>query len=436
MQARRKRKTIYDKTAMAWFICLLAAVFYAYDFLLRVQPNILVKPLMDFYDTNALGIGTLYAAYYWLYTPLQIPAGLVADRYNLRIVLGVSALLCAVGAILFAEVQLYAVAIIARIFMGIGSAFAFVGAIKLASRWLHQKYFAAFTGIATALGTVGAIATNAVLPIWVNDFGWQQAVLLSGYIGLAITALLFVVIRSKPKGQRLPPKEFRTWGHALQRLWFIVKQWEFWVNGIVGSLMFLPITVLAGLWGTSFLENAYSMTPNHAAIADAIIFIGIAFGGPLAGWTSDHLGRRKLPMYFGTLLSALLMLALLYEHHLSNLTVYFLLFFIGFFTGPQVLVFAIAKEISPLRATGTATACTNFVVTMGAFIFAPLVGHIMVLLWNGLMSTQGVPIYSIETMRGALLTLPIMSILVFFLLLFLPETYAKMKHKHIRRKHR
>lgn len=432
MLAKKKHRSIYDTKTMAWFICLLAATFYAYDFLLRVQPNILVKPLMQFYSTNALGIGTLYAAYYWLYTPLQIPAGLVADRYNLRVVLGVSAFLCALGAILFAEVQSYPVALMARIFMGVGSAFAFVGAMKLASRWLHQKHFAAFSGIVTTFGTVGAIATNAVLPVWVTDFGWQQTVLLTGYIGLVITLLLVIVIRSKPRGQKAPSQEFRTWGHAFHRLLLIIKQWEFWLNGIVGSLMFLPVTVLAGLWGTSFLEKAYDMTPHHAAIADAIIFIGMAVGGPIAGWVSDYIKRRKMPMYIGTLLAALLLLAFIYEHNLSNITIYCILFFIGFFSGPQVLVFAIAKEISPLRATGTASACTNFLVSMGAFVFAPLVGHIMVTLWDGQLTSLGTPIYSLKTMREALLTLPLMSILVFFILLFIPETFTKMKFKRYR----
>jgi len=434
MQTKKKLPLIYNTTTMAWFLCLLAAIFYAYDFLLRIQPNILVKPLMKFYGTDALGIGTLYAAYYWIYTPLQIPAGLIVDRYNLRFVLSISALLCVIGAILFAEVKSYPIALVARIFMGTGSAFAFVGTLKLGARWLSARHFAAFSGLVTAFGTIGAIATNAILPLWVKDFGWQQTILLSGYIGIVITILLVAVIRSKPNTLDTVPHEFKSWGHAFRRLLFIIKQWRFWLNGIVGSLTFLPITVLAGLWGTTFLQKAYHMTPHHAAIADAIIFIGIAAGSPAIGWVSDRMKRRKMPMYFGTLITALLVLTLIYEHNLANITVYALLFFIGFFSGPQVLVFAISKEISPPRTTGTATACTNFLVSMGAFIFAPLIGHIMVELWDGTLTPLGVPVYSIDIMRKALLTLPIMSVLSFFLLLFVPETFAKMKYKNLRKK--
>lgn len=435
MLAKKKTKSLYDTVGMAWFLCLLAAIFYAYDFLLRVQPNILVSQLMNFYGTNAAGVGILYAAYYWVYTPLQIPAGLIVDRYNTRFILTISALMCAIGALLFAEVSSYPVALIARILMGLGSAFAFIGALKLAALWLPQKHFAAFSGLATALGTVGALATNAVLPIWVSSFGWQQAVLLTGYIGIGIAILVGLIVRSKPKGLKPVPHEFKNWGHAFSRLWFIAKQWEFWANGIVGCLTFLPITVLAGLWGTSFLEKAYYMTPEHAALADSIIFIGMSVGGPVAGWVSDHMGRRKMPMYFGSLLSALLLFTLIYEHNLSEYTLYGLLFFLGVFTGPQVLVFALGKEISPPRTTGTSAAFTNFLVTIGGLAFAPLIGFLMVHLWTGELTAQGSPLYSLMTFRESLLVLPLSALAAFVILLFIPETYCKMKFKNLRKKY-
>lgn len=435
MLAKKKTHSIYDTAFMAWFICLLAAVFYAYDFLLRVQPNILVRELLNFYGTNAAGVGILYSAYYWAYTPLQIPAGLVVDHFSTRIVLTISALLCAIGALLFAGVQSFSIALIARVLMGVGSAFAFIGSLKLAAIWLPERHFGKFSGIATALGTIGALATNAILPVWVSSFGWQQMVLLTGYIGIGVTILLGLIIRTKPRRMAALPHEFRSWKHAFSRLWFISKQFDFWINGLVGCFTFLPITVLAGLWGTSFLIKAYNMTPQHAAAADAIIFIGMAVGGPIAGWVSDHMKRRKIPIYFGSLISAILLLALIYENNISRVSLYGVLFFLGFFSGPQVLVFAIGKEISPPRTTGTSAAFTNFLVTNGGLTFAPLVGFLMVRLWTGELTPQGAPLYTLHTFKTALLVMPCASVLAFILLLFVPETYGKMKFKSLRRKY-
>ncbi len=427
----KKFTFIYKTAFMAWFLCLLAGIFYAYDFLLRIQPNILVNQLMHFYGTNAAGIGVLYAAYYWAYTPLQIPAGLIIDRYNTCFVLTLSAVLCALGALLFAAGHHFIVALVARMLMGFGSAFAFIGALKLAARWLPQQHFAAFSGLATTLGTIGALGTNVLLPIWISHFGWQDTILLTGYIGIGIAFLIALVIQSKPLHQNpssLSTRVFKNWKHTLHHLWSIAKKWQFWINGIIGCLTFLPITVLAGLWGTSFLKQAYHMSSEHAATADAIIFIGMSIGGPIAGWVSDHINRRKIPLYFGSLFSALILFGLIYEPHIPEYILYGMLFFLGFFTGPQILVFAIGKEISPPRTTGTSSAFTNFLVTMGALVFAPLIGYLMVVLWDGKLSMKGIPIYSLHTFREALLILPISLLIAMLLLLFIPETYCKAQY--------
>eukprot|EP01059_Diplonema_ambulator_P007516 TRINITY_DN16985_c0_g1_i1.p1 TRINITY_DN16985_c0_g1~~TRINITY_DN16985_c0_g1_i1.p1 ORF type:complete len:449 (+),score=-156.16 TRINITY_DN16985_c0_g1_i1:17-1363(+) len=423
-------RSVYKTKTMAWTVCLLAAIFYAYDFLLRVQPNILVRQLMDFYGTNAAGIGALYAAYYWVYTPLQIPAGLVVDRYSPRIILTASALFCTVGTLLFAEVQWYSIGLLARVFMGLGSAFAFIGALKLASLWLPPRFFAAFSGLATALGTVGALATNAILPLWVNRYGWQNMILITTYIGLGLGLLLLLIIRSKPEHHtKALSREFRNWGHAFGRLWYISKQWEFWINGLVGCFTFLPIAVLAGLWGTSFLESTYHMDAQKAALVDAIIFIGMSIGGPFAGWISDHIGRRKIPLYCGSLFSSLFLVLVLYGQTFPLWVISSILFLLGFCTGPQILVFSIGKEISPPRTTGTSTAFTNFLVTIGALIFAPLVGFLMVHFWNGALSPDNMPIYSVNNFRHSLLILPGFGLTAFLLLFFVPETYCKAKFK-------
>lgn len=428
---KKKLDLFYHTKFMRWTLCLIAAIFYAYDFLLRIQPNIFASNLMHFYQIDATGVGIIYAAYYWAYTPLQIPAGLIIDRYNTRTVLWISALLCSVGALLFPTIQSYPMALFTRILMGIGSGFAFIGALKLAAMWLPKRYFATFSGIATALGTIGAIVNNSIITELAVHYGWQQAVLITGYIGLGITVILFLTIRSKPKDLKPIPHEFKNWEHALRRLWFIAKQRAFWINGFVGGIAFLPISVLASMWGTNFLEIAYKLPPGHAAIADAMIFVGVAIGGPTSGWLSDHIGRRKPLIYIGLIASALSIFAILYSQNISEPTLFSLLFLLGLFTGPQTIVFAISKEISPPRTTGTATASTNLLVTFGGAIFAPLIGFLLVRFWDGTILPTGVPLYSSETYRHALLTLPLSLMLTTVLLIFVPETFCKIQHKHL-----
>ena len=418
---------IYDRLWVGWLICALAATFYAYDFLLRVQPSIMIRPIMEFYSTNAAGVGLLSAFYYYAYTPLQIPAGLIIDRYSTRMVLTGSILLCVVGTILFAEVNHYSIALIARALMGIGSAFAFIGALKLGARWLPQKHFALFAGMASGLGTVGALATDTILSRMVAHVGWQEAVLLSAYVGIVIGALIFLIVRNKPNKAKPIPRKLKDWSHSWNRLKFMAKSWRFWTNGIVGCLLYLPINVFASLWGIDFLNHAYYLTNQHSATAIALIFLGNAVGSPLFGWFSDKIKKRKTPLFIGCIFAILLSFAVLFETDISLVSLYFMLFLLGFFVGAQVLVFSIAREISPPRATGTATASTNFLVTMGAAVFQPLIGYLLVKLWTGGYDVSGIPHYTLQTFREALVIMPISLVITFFLIFLLPETNCKLK---------
>ena len=431
----KKSLSVYDFSITPWVICLLAAVFYSYDYFLRVQPSVMIRDLMHFFSTNAVGIGFLSAFYYYAYTPLQIPAGLIIDRYSTRMVLTISVFLCVLGAFVFALVNHYPVALIARALMGIGSAFAFIGALKLGALWLPQKHYALFTGITTGLGTVGAMFTDTILSRMVGRIGWQETVLVTAYIGIVIGILIMLIVRNKPNNVKPLPREFRSWSHTWHRLIFMAKSWRFWINGIVGGLLFLPINVFASLWGVGFLRYGYYLTDHHAATAISLVFLGTAIGSPLAGWISDRIKKRKTPLFVGCGFATLLTLAILYETNVSELTLYIMLFLLGLFVGSQVLVFSIAREISPPRTTGTATAGTNFLVTAGAAIFQPFIGYLLVKFWQGSMTPAGIPRYSLATYRDALIVLPILLAIAFLLVFLLPETNCKLQHKHLKKRY-
>ena len=419
-------QSIYSKHHYAWFICLLAGTFYAYDFLLRVQPNILVHPLMTYYDTNAIGIGTLYAAYYWVYTPLQIPAGLLIDRYNTRTILVTSAILCACGGLLFGQVPSFTLGIVARILMGLGSAFAFVGALKLAALWLPHNQFSTFSGIATMMGTLGAWLTNTTLPPLSEHLGWKATIMASGYLGLFIAALLFIFLPKKRPEPLLADINRNTWKRILNQLKHISLKPAIWANGAIGCFMFLPITAFAGLWGTSFLQTAYHLTPQHAAMADANIFLGSVIGAPLGGYLSDYYQKEKPIIIISLLFSIGILLLIITKMLFTNTALGIALFILGFFSGPQVLCFSIAKQLSAPRTTGTCSAVTNCLISCGGLIFAPLIGHIMVSHWTGITTALGTPIYTLITYQKALCVLPIALFAALILALWgLPKTIRK-----------
>jgi len=87
---------------LRWTIWVLAAVFYFYEFVLRVSPSVMVPELMTSFGITASAVGFLSACYLYAYAPMQLPVGILMDRYGIKKVLSSASLLCGLGALLFA----------------------------------------------------------------------------------------------------------------------------------------------------------------------------------------------------------------------------------------------------------------------------------------------------------------------------------------------
>ena len=111
---------------MAWVICLIGAIFYCYEYLLRIEPSVMVTDLMKQFSVVATGFGFITAAYYYAYTPMQLFVGVLIDRYGTRLMIGIGIITCAAGSFLFSVSSSVYVAAFSRLLIGFGSAFAFV----------------------------------------------------------------------------------------------------------------------------------------------------------------------------------------------------------------------------------------------------------------------------------------------------------------------
>lgn len=143
----------------------------------------------------------------------------------------------------------------------------------------------------------------------------------------------------------------------------------------------------------------------------------------LVGHLSDVIKNRRFLILIGNVMTILLSGWLIYLPEVSLTTAYALLFFIGVFTAPQILVFAIAKDLSPPLTTGIATAMTNFIVTIGAALFQPLIGYVLDLQWQGKTTAMGTPLFTVSEYQVALSLLVASLGISLILIAFLPGTH-------------
>lgn len=420
-------------TMTAWLVCSVGALFYSYEYLLRIAPSAMEHSLRHHFALSATGFGLLSSVYYYAYVPMQLPVGILMDRFGPRRLLTIACLICVVGTLLFSGTNEYWVAIVGRLLIGIGSAFAYVGVLKLATIWLPENKLAMVAGITAALGTVGAMIGDNVISDAVMSAGWQNTIMWTGFFGVFLAGIIWFCIHDH---KRDPDSggTIDSFKRNMIDLRIILCNKQIWINGMFGCLVYLPTTVFAELWGIPYLQHAHGLSEADAGLANSLLFFGFMIGAPSMGFISDKIRRRKLPMLVGASVAAVIMMVILYFPNLNSHSLNILMFMLGLFYSAQAIVFAVGRELSPNEAAGTAIAVTNMLVMIGAMFLQPLVGRLLdwsVILRTPQTATLAVPVENINQLytagdyQFAISIIPIGIVIAAILTFFIKETHAK-----------
>ena len=420
---------------LAWFICGLGALFYAYEYLLRISPSAMEFSLRYHFNLSATGFGLLSSVYYYAYVPMQLPVGILMDRFGPKRLLTIACLLCVIGTLMFANTNALFVAMIGRFLVGMGSAFAFVGVLKIATIWLPENKLAMVAGMTSALGTIGAMIGDNMLAYMVDASSWQKTVNLTGVFGIGLVFLLWFFIHDHKRDENIGGT-ISSFKRNFIDLFIILREKQIWLNGFFGCLVYLPTTVFAELWGIPYLAHAHGLSQTEAGFTNSLLFFGFMIGAPMMGFISDKIKRRKLPMRVGSIGAATLMISILYIPGLSHSVLNILIFSLGLFYSAQTIVFAVGRELSPKEAAGTAIAITNMIVMIGAMLLQPIIGHLLdwcVKLRHAYVALEGVhngpiqQIYTAGDYQLAMSIIPVGIIIAVILTFFIRETYAIAK---------
>jgi MFS family permease len=418
---------ISTSPAKAWFTWSFAALFYLYQLVLRNFPGVMTEDLMRDFSVEACTLGILSAFYLLSYSSLQIPVGLGMDKFGPTRLLRGAILLCCVGTTLFAIADSFYLACFGRFLIGMGATCAFLGSVKLGTLWFPPEKLALVVGLTMVAATVGAMLGQAPLALLVDILGWREALLYVVVpLGVFLAAGIWFFVKDGPRGYAragVAPSEV-TPKLLLVHLKDIVTNYRIWAIGFYGALMYLPMLAFIDLWGIPFLSERYGIDRATAGSMTTMYYIGIGIGSPLFALISNALKKRKLPMIIGAVFSIMLNAVAIYMPDVPPFYMYVLLLAAGISFSSQPLIFSAVCQLTPLSSNGTVVSFTNMLVMILGVLAQPLVGWFLDLSWGGHI-VNGVPYYTVEDYRFALLVVPISLILSLVLMVFIPETFPR-----------
>lgn len=406
----------------SWLVWMPAACFFFYKYFIQVSPSVMSQQLMATFQLSGANFGNLAACFFYAYLLMQIPAGVILDRYNPSKVLPIAIFFCAFSVLLFSKAQYLVTAEISRFFIGLSAAFASLICFKLISLWFPPRRFAFMAGLSMTAAMLGAIGGQAPLSYLVEHFDWRQALVYIAWPGI-ILAIISLFIQGKQPSAKAAPTVCQP--SILQQFKTILICPQTWLLSFYSGLAFAPVSVFGGLWGVAYIQKAYQLEAITAARIVSGIFIGFAIGCPLSGWLSDRMQRRKPLMYFGTVL-ALISITLVLYFPLSITWLNVMLFIFGLASSCFFLCFSMIKELHHLMIAGTVIGFMNSFDSLWEAFSEPLIGKLLDSLWDGKMN-QGARAFKVQDYQWALTALVIYFMLAFVLLLLLKETHCQNK---------
>lgn len=384
--------------ATAWAAWALASFFYAYQYVLRVAPNVLKDDILTVFNIDDRFFGQYAGIYYIGYALIHIPLGLLLDRYGPKRVLPIFLGITILGLAPLAFTDYWPFLILGRLVVGIGSASAILGVFKIIRMIFNESQFSLMLSISVTIGLFGAMFGGAPLQALHSSMGLQSIVLMLMAGGILLAVLLFAVTPDAPVSAH---RRGDIWGE---------------VRAVLGNRYVLLVCLLSGLlvgplegfadaWSKSFLKSDYGFSDSAAASLSMFVFFGMCFGGPFLSFVTKYI-RNDLAIIFICGVVMLLAFVCILSGILPASTIAFgiLFFIVGIMCAYQILSIAHVSVRVPPQYAGLTSAIANMLIMAFGYLFHTIIGYVLYL-QSGVDDTNAV--YSERAMFYAIGIIPL-----------------------------
>ena len=353
--------------SFAWIAWMVVSLFYAYQYVLRVIPNILLEDLIGQFHVSASAFGQFSGVYYLGYSLMHLPVGLMLDRYGPRKVMTVCILLSSVGLLPLILAKSWIYPVLGRLLVGMGSSAAILGVFKMVRMAFHEKKFSRMLSFSVMIGLLGAIYGGGPVNYLKEAVGYHAVIKMLAGLGAILAFVTYWLVPSMKQPHQ---------GTVLSDIKEVFGNRKVLSCCLFAGLMVGPMEGFADVWGAAFLKKVYGMDGSIAASLPSLIFIGMCFGSPLLSLIAE-----KRNNYLATITGAGLLMAvsffalLLFPFQAEVLSAAFL--WIGVCCAYQILAIYLVSTYVREEVAGLTTAIANMIIMIFGYVFHATIGGIV-----------------------------------------------------------
>ena len=387
MNSQKANKTL----SYRWIILVILLIAYFFVYFHRTSTAVVGTEIV-----SAVGgsVALLGSAYFYSYVLMQIPSGLMADRYGVRSLVSVFLLIAALGAFLIGLGESWNTVLIGRVLIGLGLGAIYIPMLKVLAVWFKKNEFASLNGIILAVGNAGAIASATPLAILSDAIGWQHVFIFLAITTLILAVMCYVIIRNHPSekgymsieeiisnetGVSVSDSTSAKVSMKSGLMTVVTSGRKFWAPAIAYFLLYGTLMTYEGLWAGTYFNNAYDFEYNSSWMITAV-GIGMIIGAPLAGLMSDRVfhSRKRVSLTGNIGYAVIWLIIFTFAGMINNYTFWIAVnVAMGFTASWMIVTYAQLKDWFPIAISGTAVATMNVFLFLGAGVMQSLSHYIV-----------------------------------------------------------
>lgn len=352
---------------VAWSIWVIASIFYAYQYILRVMPNIMLPDIIRQFSIDEALFGQFSGVYYIGYSLMHLPIGIMLDRYGPKKVMSGCIVLTVIGLlpIIFAENWIYP--LMGRALIGIGSSAAILGTFKIIRMTFKEQHFTRMLSFSVTIGLMGAIYGGAPVNYMCLTLGYKMVVEIFAGLGLILAIITYLIV---------PQMESSHQTTVISDIKTVFTNTKVLLMCFFSGLMVGPLEGFADVWGTTFFKKVYLFDETVSSYLPSMMFIGMCFGAPVLSLIAEKTGS-----YLGSIIGAGIVMLMVFIALLAKvltidtITVSFIL--VGICCAYQILAIYKASTYVPEHVAGLTTAVANMIIMSFGYFFHSAIGFVI-----------------------------------------------------------